>query len=137
MDGTHRFYVGHVRGADFEQLRKLGFVVFHPTMDDYVFLEVAERNYSFLKRQSELGVSFLKSGSVYETVSREELESMANTTLDQIKVGSKIKVLQGFCENMEGEVKEVVGNKLKCVLKGYKREYEQSLLKTDVVILES
>lgn len=134
MDSS-RYYVGHVRGADFEALRKAGFVVFHPTMDDYVFLEVVDRNLPLLRRQAELGVSFLKSGSKYETVSRQELEEMANTTLDQIKIGCKIKVLQGFCENMEGVVTTVDGDKLHCVLKGYKREYEQDLLKTDVVLL--
>lgn len=128
--------MGHVRGADFEQLRKLGFVVFHPTMDDYVFLEVAEKFAPLLRKQSELGVSFLKNGNHYETVSRVELEVMAGMTFDQIRVGSKIKVLQGFCENMEGVVTEVEGNKLKCTLKGFKRVYEQELAKTDVVVME-
>lgn len=128
-----RFYVAHARGPDFDYLKRLGFVVMYPIMDDYVFLEDVPKHSKYLTRQNELGVSFLKEGSQLVTVSEEELSQMGAGTVDRIKVGSQIRVLVGYCEGMEGTVDELDGGKVKCTLRGWNKNYNVMLSITEIV----
>lgn len=129
-----KYNVGHARGSDFKQLKSLGFVVFYPMMDDYVFLEVTPENKALVRRQSELGVLFLKERNKFVEVTEDELSVMKMETVGQIKVGVEIRVLGGYCENLEGVVEAMDGDTLQCCLKGFNRVYRVELAVTDVVL---
>lgn len=128
------FWVCHVRGAEFERLKKLGFRCFSPMMDDYVFLEVSKENEQYLNRQEDLGIKFLKAKGKLTLIKEEELRGLQGSTVDRIVVGAEILVTEGYCEKLEGEVIEREGEKVKCKLKGYRRIFEVDLLVGEVVL---
>jgi len=129
-----RFWTAHVRGADFVRLKKLGFRAFTPMMDDYVFLEVTEKNEQFLRKQDELGLKFLRNGRELRTVSEAELVPLGGSTMDRLVPGAEVLVAVGYCEKLEGKVVERNGDKVKCVLRGFKRTYEVELPVQQVVL---
>jgi len=133
---SKNYWVCHVRGPNFEQLRRKGFVVLYPAMDDYVFLEASPANLPLLKRQTELGVSFLKHRNKLSTVTQEEIDRMTQVTTDLVMVGSKIEVISGFAENLNGVVLEIGEKELLCELDGYKRKYTVWVDKLDLVELK-
>jgi len=127
------FWVAHVRGADFDQLKKTGFLTFFPSLDDYVFLEVKEENQHLLRRQSELNIHFLKKGSDYTTVEETELDYMTQETKGKIIEGTDIQVVKGYCANLDGIVLEVEEELARCYLNGYNRKYKVELDISDIV----
>lgn len=129
-----RYWVAHARGPNFDYLKKIGFVHFYPTMDDYVFLEVTDTNKKYLRKQTELCVSFMKMSDEFVTISEAELREMGHQTTDQIAPGSEIKVLIGYCENLDGVVNAIEGDKLQVTLQGYNRKYEASLNVDQIVL---
>lgn len=134
MEGR-RYWIAHVRGPNYEQLRKRGFLVLYPDVDDYVFLEVNPENKGILKKQLELSVSFLKSGSKYHTVSEEEVKRMSvGTSEDAITPGSEVDVINGYCENLSGVVISRNGERLRVELRGYRRAYNVVLDRLDVTL---
>lgn len=133
---SKKFFVAHARGCDFERLKRIGFVVFYPVLDDYVFLEDAPSNQKWLTKQAELGVSYLKKGNEYVRVTEEELVPLGLGTTERIKLGSEIRVLVGYCEGMEGMIEGIEGDKLKVRLKGWKRDYVAEVSITEVVLKE-
>jgi hypothetical protein len=130
-----RFYVAHARGPDFNQLRKLGFVHFYPILDDYVFLEVCDENKRYLTKQSELGIHFVKDHDDRMTISAAELDEMTRTTRSTIQPDTSVSVIIGYCEGLEGIVKQIEGDQVMCTLQGYNREYHVTLNISDVVVL--
>lgn len=118
------YYVAHARGCNFEQLRKIGFTTFYPAMDDYVFLEVTPQNEKYLRKQSDLGIAYLKKKGVPVTITQKEVEAMAGQTVDKIGVGDGVLAVQGFAEHLSGTVEEVNGTKVRVVFKGYHQNYD-------------
>lgn len=129
-----RWYVAHARGPNFDYLKERGFHHMYPTMDDYVFLEVTDANKKLLRKQTELCISFMKAAEEYVTISEQELNEMCKKTTDEIVVGGEVKVLLGYCENLEGVVNDRDRDKLKVTLKGYNRTYEVTLNVDQVVM---
>lgn len=129
-----RFYVAHVRGPDYRQLKKRGFLVLYPDVDDYVFLEATTENQKLLKKQLELGVAFLKRKGQFVTVSEDEVRRMTKeTTESNLGVGTEIEIISGYCENMDGTVLEVAGSEIRALLRGYRRVYDVTVNRLDVI----
>lgn len=128
-----RFWCAHARGPNFDLLAKRGFVHFYPTMDDYVFLEVKPENQVYLRKQTELGIAFMKHSNQYVTISEAELQEMGVTTTYRMQVGTRITSLIGTCENMEGEVLELKGDEVLCRMEGYNRTYDRLLKISQIV----
>jgi len=134
MNTDRKYWVAHVRGPNYDLLRKRGFTVLYPDVDDYVFLEVNKPNEKLLKRQLELCVAFLKKHGKMQTITEAELRLMAKTTtLDILAENTPIEVINGYCENLEGRVLEIMGDQIKALLKGYNRSYEVVINRLDVV----
>lgn len=127
------YFVAHARGCNFAQLRKLGFTTFYPAMDDYVFLEALPRNDKFLRKQSELGISYLRQKGKLVTISQKEVEAMAGQTVDKIEVGKRALAVQGFAEHLSGEVLSVKGDKVQMRFDGYHQKYEVEVDIQDLV----
>lgn len=131
-----RYWSAHARGCNFEQLRKLGFKTFYPLLDDYVFLEVAQQNEKFLRKQTELGISFLKKKGRPVEISQKEMDRMSFGGMVAVKVGDEVMIISGYGSNLEGTVVEEDlqnTNKLKVRCLGYKRVYEVIVDRMDVI----
>lgn len=129
-----RYYVAHVRGPNYEQLKRKGFTVLYPDVDDYVFLEVTPQNQKLLKKQQELSIFFLKNKREFRTVSEEELSRMKKvTSTDLLMENCGIEVINGYCENLTGTVVEIIGDKIRAKLQGYKRTYDVTIDRLDVI----
>lgn len=134
MTDEKKYWVAHVRGPNYDQLRKKGFLVLYPDVDDYVFLEVTEANQKLLKKQLELAVAFLKTKGKFNTVTETEVKRMSlETSTERIAVGAEIEVINGYCDNMEGKVLEVDGDRIRASLRGYNRTYDVELDRLDVI----
>lgn len=129
-----RFFTAHTRGPNFEYLKKKGFTVLFPVVDDYVFLEDRKDLLPLLKKQTELCVYFLRDRNGYVTVSEEEVMAMRACSTDKIEVGALIKVVAGPYENLEGTVLEEKGEAYLCKLSGFNREYEVEVSRLDLVL---
>ena len=69
------YWIAHVRGGEWPRLRREGFLVLYPSVDDYVFLEASKKNKKKLNRQTELGIYFLKDKKgVLSTVKKAEID---------------------------------------------------------------
>lgn len=105
-------------------------------LDDYVFLEATTKNEKFLRKQTELGISWVKKAGKPVLISQREMDRMTFDGVTQVKTGDEILVVQGFCSNLEGEIIEEDPDnptKIKVRLKGWKRIYEQWIDRMDVV----
>lgn len=131
---TARFWIAHARGCDFAKLREKGFVTLYPSIDDYVFLEASDKNLRLLRKQTELGVYFLRKGGEYVTVPQKEIDRMFEKTVDRIGKGAEILVVSGFGANLTGTVTEAEENRLRCELQGFNRTYDVWIDRLDVVI---
>jgi len=118
------YWVAHVRGPYFERLRRLGFVVLYPAVDDYVFLEATDENRKIVSQQQDLGVFFLRAGRRMKIVSEEELDGIKQKTTERLEVGASVIVVAGYCEALEGEITDQNEKQVKCVLEGWNRQYE-------------
>lgn len=129
-----QFWCAHVRGPYFDRLRKLGFVVLYPAVDDYVFLEVSDENRKLVSRQQDLGIFFLKRGRRLQTISEAELENIQERTTEKLEIGAPIIVVGGYCEALEGKIMDENGQKVRCELQGYTRTYDVWIDKLDVAL---
>jgi len=127
-----QYWVAHVRGPYFERLRRLGFVVLYPAVDDYVFLEATDDNKKIVAQQQDLGVFFLRAGRKMKTVSEEELADIKQKTTERLEVGASIIVVAGYCEALEGEITDEGEQKVKCMLEGWNRQYHVWLDRLEV-----
>jgi len=134
-DEEREYWIAHVRGPNYEMLKKKGFLVLYPDVDDYVFLEVNDTNKKYLKKQLELSIAFLKNKSRLVTVKEEEVQRMIDaTSREKIEPGTPISVISGYCENLEGIVTGVVDDdSVKACLNGYNRKYDVVVKRLDVV----
>jgi len=134
-DEAKEYWIAHVRGPNYSTLKKKGFLVLYPDVDDYVFLEVKEENKKYLKKQLELAIAFLKNKSKLVTCTQAEVDLMVqSTSRKRISAGTAIKVISGFCENMDGVVTgEAEDGKVAARLKGYNRDYDVVVDRLDVV----
>lgn len=121
---SKRFFVAHTRGPDFNRLRQLGFKTFYPALDDYVFLEDKPENHKLLRKQSELGVAFVKNKTGFVTVSQAEVERIDEGTTHRMEVGSRVLAVEGIGSNLEGEILEETETEVLVRLQGYTRTYE-------------
>lgn len=130
----NKYYVCHVRGAEYAKLKSLGFLVLYPMIDDYVFLEAIPENKKFLNKQTELGISFLKQREALVLVNKSEIDRMKETSKDSIREGAEIRVIGGYCANLEGRVLQILesGNYL-CELQGFKQTYQAEIDPLDLV----
>jgi len=133
------YWIAHVRGPNYEILKKKGFLVLYPDVDDYVFLEVNDDNKKYLKKQLELSIAFLKNKSKLVTVKEAEVQRMIQaTSREKILPGTAIKVISGYCENLDGVVIGVVDdNQVEALLEGYNRQYQVMVDRLDIVEDES
>lgn len=129
-----RYWIAHVRAPNFQKLKKLGFLVMYPTLDDYVFLEVKDSNEKFLRKQTELEIYFLKKREKLLTASKEEVEHMVGSSIDIIEVGSDIYVVDGYYSNLDGTVIERDEDEFRVELKGYNRTYDVRLNQMSIAI---
>jgi transcription antitermination factor NusG len=127
------YYVAQTGAPDFEELTRKGFITFYPTVDDYVFLEVTNRNEPLLRQEVRLDITFLRKDDMLVTVTDDELEPMRRSTVDQIMVGAQILVVRGYCEGLDGVVTEIKGQKCKVMLDGLYHEYAVEVALTDIV----
>ena len=127
------YFVCHVRGPDFERLRRLGFLVLYPTLDDYVFLEAQPENLKHLKKQAEYGISFVKNRGALATVTQAEIDRMTAVTINLIELGTQVEVISGYCENLFGVVTELGEKEVRCELKGYERVFDRWVDRLDLV----
>jgi len=134
-DETREYWIAHVRGPNYSVLKKRGFLVLYPDVDDYVFLEVKDENKKYLKKQLELSIAFLKNKNKLVTATEEEVQRMIDaTSRESIEPGTSIKVISGYCENLEGVVTGVVNeNEVEARLNGYNRQYQVVVDRLDVV----
>lgn len=133
---TGKFYwVALARGADFERLRKEGFTVFYPMIDDYVFLEACDDNKKLIDRTEELKVKFIKSkgGKSIQTVRESELKGLQGSVEDGLVPGIKVRVVEGYCQNLDGVIINRIGQELECEVSGYKRKFRATLTTMQVV----
>lgn len=130
------FWVASARGADFTRLKKLGFLIFYPAMDDYVFLEESDHNKKWLSRQEDLHVRFLRDrhGKSYQTVTEAELGKMGRTVENALVEGAEIEVVDGYCQYLDGVIRERVGQHVKCELRGFKKIFHVDLEVGQVVL---
>lgn len=133
-----RYWVAHVRGANFEKLRERGFLTFYPTLDDYVCLKVSEENRKLLTKQTELGVFFLKQKGEYTTISTSEMLNWFTQTEAKIDVGADILVVAGYGSNLDGKVLEISedNRRLYVELYGLTRTYPVWVDRLEVVAKE-
>lgn len=128
------YWIAHVRGADFNRLEEEGFITLYPTMDDYVFLVETEENKKYVRRQSELGIFFLKSKKGLRKITQAELDVMKGQTRDKIEIGCEINIVSGYCAHLNGSVIGQEKGKIRCLLKGYNRSYDVWVEDADVVL---
>lgn len=127
-----KYWVAHVRGPNFERLRRKGFVVLYPEVDDYVFLEAKPENRKLTVDQASLGVMFLRRNRKLVEVTQEELDQIQKKTTDLLGVGTEVLVIGGYCANLEGTITEEEDKQVRCTLKGYNREYDVWVDRLDV-----
>jgi hypothetical protein len=130
---TDQYWIAHARGCDFGKLRDKGFLVLAPTMDDYVFLEATEPNKKFLRKQTELGIAFLRGKNGPTTASKTEIDRMATKAKASLEGVEEVLVIGGIAANLEGRILEQKGEKLRLELKGYNRNYTLDVDRMDVV----
>jgi len=135
QDEEREYWIAHVRGPNYEVLKKKGFLVLYPDVDDYVFLEVNDSNKKYLKKQLELSIAFLKNKSKLVTVKEKEVQRMIDaTSREKIEPGTLISVISGYCENLDGVVTRVVDeDEVEACLNGYNRQYDVVIKRLDVV----
>jgi hypothetical protein len=124
---TTKYWVAHCRGPNFRKLRERGFLTFYPDIDDYVFLRCLPANEKLLRKQTELGVAFLKAREAYTQVTEADILRMTSrTTTRKVALGAQILVTEGFGSNLEGTVLETdeAGLKVRCDLVGFNRHYD-------------
>lgn len=131
-----KYWVAHTRGPNFQLLEKRGFTTLFPAADDYVFLAVTEQNKPLLRRQTELNVSFLKNGNEFVTIDEQELMEMKTRSTDQIQPGKEVIALLGTCENLEGTVLNREGDLLHCRFRGFNRNYDVDVHRSEVVLAD-
>lgn len=119
-----RFYVAHTRGPDFARLRSLGFRTFYPALDDYVFLEDKPEHLPLLRKQTELGLAYVKDKKGYVTVSEAEVNRIDEGTTERMEVGTVILAVDGPGSNLTGEILDENETEVFVRLKGYNRVYE-------------
>jgi len=118
------YWIAHVRAPNFQKLKKLGFLVMYPTLDDYVFLKITPENEKFLRKQTELEIYFLKKREKLLTVSESEVQKMVGESIEEIEKGSEVHVVEGIYSNLEGKVIEKDGENYRISLEGYNRKYD-------------
>ena len=128
-----KYYVAQTGAPDFEELTRKGFITFYPTVDDYVFLEVTDKNESLTRQEATFDIEFLRAGDKLVTVTDVELEPMRRSTVDQLMVGTQITVVRGYCEGLDGVVTEIDGQQCKVMLDGLYHEYAVEVAMTDIV----
>lgn len=135
MDDEKRYWVAHVRGANFERLRAKGFTTYYPSMDDYVFLPATAENQKLLNKQTDLGVAFLKQKDKHVTISQKEMLAMYLQTENLITTNTDVLVVVGYGSNLEGKVLEVSedGLRLRVLLQGFNRQYDVWVDRLEVV----
>ncbi len=129
----NEFWVAQVRGANFDELHRRGFLTFFPAVDDYAFLPVSDKNRRLTDCEEELQIEFLRVSDCLQTVTRAELAGMSHAAGERLRAGSRIVVVRGACEGLSGKVVKILGDELLCEVEGYQRFYERTLLRTDVV----
>lgn len=117
------YFVGHTRGPDFNRLRALGFLTFYPTLDDYVFLEDKPEHLPLLRKQTELGLAFVKNRKGLIKVTEEEINRIQKGTTEKLGIGAKVLAVEGPAANLEGEVLDESDLELFICFKGYQQDY--------------
>lgn len=128
-----KYWAAHCRGCDYDHLRSLGFLVLHPHIDDYVFLEVCEKNTKFLRQENKLNILFVRFEDNVMEIDESEMSFMRRETVDSITDGSDILVVKGIYANLEGVIIEDQGDIYKCEIYGYKRKYYPNIKSNYVV----
>lgn len=128
------YWVALARGADFKQLKELGFEVFYPVLDDYVMLEARDDNNKILSRQEELRVRFLKGAGNQKimTVSEAEYLKLRESTKTGLEIGAQIVVVEGVYASMQGKILGIENDQYVCEVYGYKRVFEVTLTHTQI-----
>jgi hypothetical protein len=121
------YWVAHCRGPNFWRLRERGFLTLYPDIDDYVFLECTLPHERLLRKQLELGVSFLKAREGYVKITGADIAQMIKRTItEKLAVGASILVTEGYGSNLEGTITEIddEGRRVRCDLVGFNRHYD-------------
>lgn len=121
------YYVAQVRGASLDDLEKKGFLVIKPHVDDYVFLEVGEKD-TLLGKEESLRIKFLRHAKGYVRVDELVVEGFGKGIKEDLGVGTKIRVVGGLYKNLDGTVTALTeGGYLVCSLEVYNRLIEVEL----------
>lgn len=132
---TKLYWLAQVRGADFANLHRLGFITLFPTSDDYAFLEAIEANRKLVNRQLQLGLEFLTAAGKLATITQAELDQMGAHTPVGLQIGHRVSITDGIYANLEGEV-ATLGASLTVCLRGWSRTYVVQVSRTQVSPLD-
>lgn len=132
-DSEKKYWIAHVRGPFYDKLRNLGFKVFYPYMDDYVFLEIKDKNKPLLKKQMELCIYFLKKKEKLLVVSEAEVERMTQGAKEKQEESEEVEVISGYCSGLMGKILEREEKHCRCLLQGFNRTYDVLVDRLDLV----
>jgi len=112
--------------VSFDDLRKKGFVVLNPVVENYVFLEEAEANKPLLRQQTALNIRFLRCGNQMRlaVVTSDEVRVFRETSFGSGDVVGDIEVVAGYCSGLDGRIVSEKDGVYCCMLKGWRQEYE-------------
>lgn len=99
-----RYWVCHVRGAEFSTLTKLGFIHFYPTEDSYAYLQIATQN---LKLLTTPGLKFLSHKGTLVEISHQEIQKMRDATTGMLVAGVLVEGVTGTYAGLMGTVMHV------------------------------
>jgi hypothetical protein len=129
-----RYFVAHVRGADYQYLRQVGFVCWESTIDDYAFLPDTPEHRHLLKQELSLKVFFLKVDDQHATISEDEFQHFKAQAIGSLQPGTPIVVVNGPYANLHGVITAVNGDTYTCTLESYHKRYVVDLTIFDLVI---
>lgn len=136
-DPEERFWTAYARGANFEDLKRRGFTVFYPSVDDYVFLRAVSENRGLVERADELGLQyFLRVGGELAEVTWADIAGMAAQAVQSIGPGDLIEVVRGPAEGLRGRVIELRADGVRVRVRSWIRWHEVTVAGTDLILVK-
>lgn len=127
------YWVAHVKGAEFGELERLGFLTLYPVVDDYVFLRAIDANAPLVLKEVELGLEFLRQERVLQKVRESEIREMSGPTRGPLQRHDRVHIVRGHCEGMVALVLRVRDDYVDLQVQGFRTTYKMTIPRGDVV----